>query len=98
MSESTTAIILDATTRIAETAALKEACDASACDLLIDASGVDSIDAAALQCLAAVRAHCAAMARGFLIQAPSEAFLKAAGTTGLDDALGLAASAAARPA
>ncbi|MEQ8660017.1 MAG: STAS domain-containing protein [Gammaproteobacteria bacterium] len=91
MSDNSAAIILESTTRIAETAALKEACDATACDLVIDASAVDSIDAAALQCLAAVRAHCTAMARGFVIRAPSTAFAAAARTSGFEQALGLAA-------
>ena len=87
------AIVLDATCRIAGVASLKEACDASASDLTIDASGVESVDAAALQCLLAVRRQCEAMSRGFTIATPSEAFLGAARTVGLDETLGLCATA-----
>ena len=97
MTDTSAAIILDATTRIAEVAALKETCDGSASDLVIDASGVSAIDAAALQCLVAVGRHCAKMARTFRIDAPSEAFLAAARTIGFEEALGLAGTDGGQP-
>jgi len=97
MTDTSAAITLDATTRIAEVAALKETCDGSASDLVIDASGVDAIDAAALQCLVAVERHCVKMSRTFRIEAPSEAFLNAARTIGFEGALGVATQDAGQP-
>jgi anti-anti-sigma regulatory factor len=89
MSTDPDVIVLDATCRIAGVAALKETCDASAADLTIDASGVESVDAAALQCLLAVRRQCEAVSRGFTLLSPSEAFVAAARTIGLDQVFGL---------
>ncbi|MGE0482989.1 MAG: lipid asymmetry maintenance protein MlaB [Gammaproteobacteria bacterium] len=91
MSTAPDAIVLDGTCRIAGVAALKEACDASASDLTIDASGVESVDAAALQCLLAVRRQCDAMNRGFKLVSPSAAFVSAARTIGLEETFGLGA-------
>ncbi len=97
MTDTSAAITLDATTRIAEVASLKETCDGSASDLVIDASSVETIDAAALQCLVAVGQHCAKMARTFRIDSPSAAFLAASRTIGFDEALGIAGADAGRP-
>jgi len=97
MTDTPAAITLDATTRIAEVAALKETCDGIVTDLVVDASSVEAIDAAALQCLVAVGRHCTKMARTCRIETPSEAFLAAARTIGFEEALGVAGAGAGQP-
>lgn len=81
-------------TRIGELSELKEMAmagltDASAGPVVCELSQVETIDAAALQFLVALRCACEQAARPFELRAPSAAFAATARSAGFADALAI---------